>query len=250
MNPHTARKPDADGAVQFEDQSRQNQICQDQICQAGARCAEHDARRALLDEISPLAHGLAGLLDILAREETRDPDSFASRVALLRDWTGALTRSIAGARRTLAREACASVDLRRAVARALAGLEMEPFAEGKTLVVGESGDTLPVACDEVALSAAARDLVASVLEREAANRRVDVLVWRGPDDIRLAIVTGPLALRDNEAARPAVPLHVARASDGAFQQAIADFERLGASVDVRTHATSGATVTIGLPAAG
>ncbi|NLZ39919.1 MAG: hypothetical protein GX886_01455, partial [Comamonadaceae bacterium] len=49
-----------------------------------------------------------------------------------------------------------------------------------------------------ALCAAARDLVASVLEREAASRRVDVLVWRARDDIRLAIVTGSPALRDGE----------------------------------------------------
>lgn len=225
---------------------------------AGARCAERDARaarsddarRALVEEISPLAHGLAGLVDILARDETRNPDSFANRVALLRDWTGALTRSIAGAQQALAREAGASVDLRRAVARALAGVETEPFAEGKTLVVCDSCDTLPVACDEDALCAAARDLVASVLEREAASRRVDVLVWRARDDIRLAIVTGSPALRDGEEARAAPALHVARASDGAFQQAIADFERLGARVEVRTHSASGATVAIGLPAAG
>lgn len=208
-----------------------------------------DARRQFVDEISPLAHALSGALDIARLDDSGDAGADAARRELMSDWTDGLIESIARARRAIARETGERVDLSRALAGAVAELESASVFDGKALVVSDCGEPLHVACDENALCAAVRDLIASVARREAARRRIELLVWRAPDEVRLAVVTGPLSVRDGEETPAGPVLHVATDSDRDFLKAIGDFERLGARVDVRTHCASGATVAIGLPAA-
>lgn len=202
-------------------------------------------RRALVDELSPLAHGLNGLADIIVREPPEDATAGARAARLLSEWTGAFAETIHRTRWRLACEDGARADLARTAEWALAQMR-----DARVLGVSAPREALLVACDQDELRVAARDLLASVLDREPAQRRIEVLVWRAAQDIRLAIVTGPLALRkDDERLQPAPALRLANAQDGALIRALDTFTRLGAEVNVSAHSASGATILVALPPA-
>jgi len=219
-----------------------------------ARRADHErqSRLRFIDDVAPIARALDGLIEIIVADAASDAGCDCSRLGLIDNWTKDLVATVARHQNAIAREQGDHADLCAIVEHVLPLFEARCAAQRQTLILSAPTEALFVSGFHQTLREAVQRLLASILEREGADRRIDVLLWRSLDEVRLAFVTGPSTRRtdgdDAHAGEVSTrSLHEAARVDAGFADALAMLRALDANVDV-TSSAAGATVLIALRA--
>ncbi|MCB1535452.1 MAG: hypothetical protein KDJ44_12190 [Rhodoblastus sp.] len=210
-----------------------------------------DNHRRMVEEVSPIAHALEGLLDIMGAENAANGELTPTQFGLLRNWTRDLVRSVARHQDASAAPVGAQADFSAIVENCVAHFRRKSEGLGHTLVLSNPQEPVVVAVDPRRLHAAIRQLTESVLDRELRDRRIDVVLWRSMDECRLAIVSGPPARRGGEANEETAPSPVRPAgpADERFAGALAQLRQLGAVVETSCASAYGSSLLVSLPIA-
>ncbi|MDE2364132.1 MAG: hypothetical protein KGM42_15755 [Hyphomicrobiales bacterium] len=213
------------------------------------RLEDANARAAaFVEEIAPAVCALEGVLEIMQTEGVDD-----SRFGLVSNWTRDLSALLSKRQDELSGENGARVDLCAMMDRLAPQFEKGCAARNQTLVLSAPPAPLLARADAKSLSDAVRNLLASVVEREGRDRRIEILLWRSLDEARLAIVAGPMTRRgddNNQAASPSAAPREVTAADRAFFSALGCLREIGATVDLAAKCAVGSTIMVALPAAG
>ncbi len=216
-----------------------------------AAIAAREGQRRILEEIGPIAHALEGLLEIVSADAESAGAEPPAQFGLLRNWT----RDLVGAVRRHQDAAAAPADMRAdlgvIVDDCLALFRSKCTDLGHAVVFSNPPESVMVAANGRRLDGAVRDLLESIIEREARGRLIDVVLWRSMDQARLAIVAGPLARRGAAEEETGLPPAVrpASAADTRFVGALARLRELGAVVETSCANLSGSSLLVSLPAA-
>lgn len=213
--------------------------------------ADRDGHRRMVEEIGPIAHALQGLLDIMGAEGAGIAGADSTRFGLLRNWTRDLVHAVRRHQEAIAEPVVARADIGEIVDAAVASCRDKCEARGQTLVLSGPSEPVLLRIDPQRLESAIRRLMESVFDREARNRRIDIVLWRSIDDCRLAFVSGPPVRREFETTEDPSPPPVRPAgpADARFIGALAQLRELGAVVETNCDAAFGSSLLVSLPVA-
>jgi hypothetical protein len=213
--------------------------------------AAYDGHRRMVEEIGPIAHALQGLLDIMGAEDAGFAGADSTQFRLLRNWTRDLVRAVRRHQEATAQPLVVRADIGEIVDDAVALFRDRCDARGHTVVFSGPPEPALVRIDPQRLESAIRQLMESVFDREARDRRIDIVLWRSIEECRLAFVSGPPVRRGFETAEdpPAPPVRSAGPADARFVGALAQLRELGAFVETNCDAAFGSSLLVSLPVA-
>lgn len=204
-----------------------------------------EARRRAIEDVAPIARALDGLLDIM---HGGGEDESKVHLGLLRNWTRDLVAAVERHQRALADAEGPRVDICAIVERAIAACEERGALRNQTLVLSSPAEPVMVPAETRELRATVRQLIESVLEREPADRRIDIVLWRSLEECRLAFVSGPAVRRgDKEETQSAPRVREASGADTRFIGALTRLRDLGGVVESHSASAFGASLLVSLP---
>lgn len=214
--------------------------------------AAREGQRRIIEEIGPIAHALQGLLDIMIADgaEGKGPDP--AQFGLLRGWTHDLVHAVRRHQDAAAPSAVAHADIGAIVDDAVALFRDKCDALGHTVVLSGPPEPILAPIDPRRLQGALRQLIESVFDREARDRRIDIVLWRSLEECRLAFVSGPPVRRGFETTEdgpPPPPVRPAEPADTRFMGALAQLRELGAVVETNCADALGSNLLVSLPVA-
>lgn len=213
--------------------------------------AAREGQRRIIEEIGPIAHALQGLLDIMTADgaEGKGPDP--AQFGLLRSWTHDLVHAVRRHQKVAAPSAVARADIGAIVDDAVALFRDKCDALGHTVVLSGPPEPILAPIDPTRLQAALGQLMECVFEREARDRRIDIVLWRSLEECRLAFVSGPPVRRGEttEDGPPPPPVRPAGLADTRFMGALAQLRELGAVVETNCANALGSNLLVSLPVA-
>ncbi|HMN71471.1 MAG TPA: hypothetical protein PKA55_06335 [Rhodoblastus sp.] len=212
--------------------------------------AAREAQSRAREEISPIAHALEGLLEIMSADADAADAPAPSQFRLLRNWTRDLVRAI-GRYQDGTGPVATPADVGAIVEDAVALFRPKADGLGHTVVLSTPAEPVLAPVDRQLLQTAVRQLIECALDREGSDRRIDIVLWRSMEDVRLALVSGPPVRRDPEAADECAlpPVRAAGLADADFVGALALLRELGATIESNCATTSGASLLVSLPLA-
>lgn len=215
-----------------------------------AAVAAREAQSRALEEISPSAHALQGLLEIMSADADAPNGQATAQFKLLQKWARDLIGAV-GRHQDAVAAISAETDLTAIVEDAIALLKAKSDGLGHTVVFSAPGEPVLTPVDAQRLQAAVRQLIECALDREGSARRIDIVLWQSMEDVRLALVSGPPARRglesDENCAPP--PVRAAGLPDAGYVGALALLRELGATIEAKCADASGASLLISMPLA-
>lgn len=212
--------------------------------------AAHEGQRRLIEEIGPIAHALQGLLDIIGAKGGRNEGPDPTQFELLRNWTQDLVRAVRRHQDAAAPSAVARADIGAIVDDAVALFRDKCDARGHIVVLSGPSEPILAPVDPQRLQGALRQLIESAFDREACDRRIDIVLWRSREECRLAFVSGPPVRRGMETAEdspPPPPVRPDGLADTRFMGALAQLRELGAVVETNCVDAFGSNLLLSLP---
>lgn len=215
-----------------------------------AASAAREGQRRIVEEIGPIAHALEGLLDIMSAEPA-DSLPNPTQFGLLRNWTRDLLRVVNRHQDAAAVPVGGHADMTAIVEDAVALFRSKCADLGHTVVLSSPNEPVMVAADPRRLRGTVNQLMESLFDREARDRRIDIVLWRSMDECRLAVVCGARVRRGHEADDPAeaAPLRAAGPADARFMAAMAQLRELGAAVETSRASEACSGILASLPVA-
>lgn len=221
-----------------------------------AALAARDRQRRIVEEIAPIAHALEGLLDIMeadgANTGAMPGATTPTQFGLLRNWTHDLVRTVRRHQDAAGTLVGTRANMNEIVEDAVALLRTKCDGLGHTVVLSIPAEPVMVCVDPRRLQSAVRQLMESSFEREARDRRIDIVLWRSMDECRLVFVSGPPVRRGVEsidACEPPPPVRPASLADASFIGALAQLRELGAVVESSCVSAFGSSLLVSLPIA-
>ena len=224
------------------------------IARAAAAAADSRAQReraqrlTLVEDIAPIARALDGLVDIWGTDAQFSDGAADARLDQIRNWTRYIAMTMQRAEREIARKPHESADLCAIVEREAARIERGAASRSRKIVLSAPQEPLLAAACEDRLADAMRALFDSIVDREDADRRIELVLWRAAGECCLAVVLAPGARC--EAAADALAVRDTKATEARLADALRDLQSLGARIDISADAATGSTILIALDSAG
>ncbi len=239
-------------AVRLAQQNCRSTMIARRAAEAAERAAigAREAQSRALDEISPIAHALQGLLEIMSADADTPDAQAPTQFRLLQNWARDLVSAV-GRHQDAVASISAEADLTAIVEDAIALLKPKSDGLGQTVVFSAPGEPVLTPVDAQRLQAAVRQLIECALDREGGDRRIDIVLWRSMEDVRLALVSGPPVRRGLEAEEDCAlpPVRAAGFADAGYIGALALLRELGAVVEANCANASGASLLVSMPLA-
>lgn len=215
-----------------------------------AALAAREGERRIIEEVAPIAHALEGLLDIMSAEPAESAPN-PTQSGLLRNWTRDLLRVVNRHQDSAAAPVGSHADMTAIVEDTVALFRSKCADLGHTVVLSSPNEPVLVAADPRRLRTTVTQLMESLFDREARDRRIDIVLWRSMEECRLAVVCGARVRRGHEADDPAqsAPLRAAGPADERFMAAMAQLRELGAAVETSRASEACSGILASLPVA-